>query len=351
MKKMKYLYLIIFVTVLSASFKSQAQHAHFSQFYSSPMILAPSFAGMIDGSRLVLNYRDQWPNIPGNFVTYALAYDHYFHRQNSGIGVLILRDNAGSTDYNTTDIGVQYSYDILAFKPRFSSEWHIRPGIFAKYTQIGINQSKLIFRDQISLQSNSNNFDISSTSAEPALQHIQQRKFVDFSASVLTYSNRVWAGFTLDHILRPNISLIERDATQDFKYSIFGGGKVWIKKSSVKQKADMTVTLATYYRVQAGSDQLDIGAYWSKEPLVLGMWFRGMPVAFNKQTGYDNIDAIILLVGYEIYGVRIGYSYDITVSRLINYTGGAHEVSLIYEFKPFKLKIKDRKVAVACPKI
>lgn len=51
-----------------------AQIIQFSQYYAAPLFLAPSYAGVCNGSRISANYRNQWPEI-GMFNTYAVAYD------------------------------------------------------------------------------------------------------------------------------------------------------------------------------------------------------------------------------------------------------------------------------------
>ena len=51
-----------------------AQIIQFSQYYAAPLFLAPSYAGVCNGSRISANYRNQWPEV-GAFNTYAVAYD------------------------------------------------------------------------------------------------------------------------------------------------------------------------------------------------------------------------------------------------------------------------------------
>ncbi|MCB0784426.1 MAG: type IX secretion system membrane protein PorP/SprF, partial [Flavobacteriales bacterium] len=46
-----------------------AQDAHFTQFYATPTYLNPAFAGTTLQTRFGAIYRDQWPSIPGSFVT------------------------------------------------------------------------------------------------------------------------------------------------------------------------------------------------------------------------------------------------------------------------------------------
>jgi hypothetical protein len=58
-----------------------------------------------------------------------------------------------------------------------------------------------------------------------------------------------------------------------------------------------------------------------------------------------------VLVGFDIteYNLRIGYSYDLTISKLgVANSLGGHEVSLVYEIA--KKKKKTRRVLVSCPK-
>jgi hypothetical protein len=80
--------------------------------------------------------------------------------------------------------------------------------------------------------------------------------------------------------------------------------------------------------------ELNIGTYFKYDIFTVGAWFR-------------NSDAFILLLGIQHKRFRIGYSYDITVSRLTNQSGGSHEVSL-----GFTLPCKDKKVlfrTISCP--
>ena len=54
-----------------------AQDPEFTQFYANQLYLNPAFAGSARCPRLSLNWRDQWPAISGNFVTYSAAYDQH----------------------------------------------------------------------------------------------------------------------------------------------------------------------------------------------------------------------------------------------------------------------------------
>lgn len=54
----------------------QAQDLQFTQFYANPLYLNPAFAGSVRCPRICMNYRNQWPNLSGTYVSYSASYDH-----------------------------------------------------------------------------------------------------------------------------------------------------------------------------------------------------------------------------------------------------------------------------------
>jgi type IX secretion system PorP/SprF family membrane protein len=330
----------IIIGLLLISTQLMAQKVQFSQFYAAPLVLSPSYTGLIEGSRIVLNYRDQWPNIPGTFTTYAFSYDQYFDRMKSGLGLSIVRDQAGSGNLSLTDIGLLYSYDITV--NRF---WHVRPGIKFKYGQRGIDIAKLIFGDQLSL------YGPTSPASIEADNFLPKTGYIDVDASALAYHQLHWGGVTVSNLLRPNQSLVGIDSRLPIKVTLFGGTRLPIHGDRMKRhEITESVTFAAMYQVQASNDQLDLGAYWQKSPFTLGLWFRGIPV-FGHQQGYEALDAVIVMFGFEIYDLRFGYSYDYTLSKLNqSATGGSHEISISYQFnKNLKIKRKQRPMVIPCP--
>ena len=109
---------ILFILLIAFVYKaSVAQDSQFSQFYASPLYLAPSFAGSTDGDRVSANYRSQWPSISKAFQTYSLSYDHYFPHLKSGVGLLLYKEQAGASNLSTMNVGLAYSYKFKFRKP------------------------------------------------------------------------------------------------------------------------------------------------------------------------------------------------------------------------------------------
>ncbi len=304
------------------------QDPQFSQFYANYLYLAPSFAGLTENNRIALNYRKQWPEIAHGYNTYSVSFDKYFEKFRSGLGILILKDEAGTGRLRSTNFGLQYSYDF-----EINNKWHIRPGLHFVYTERSINFEDLLWSDQISASENA-----PVTGEVMPLNHLGS---LDFSTSVLTYSDIFWFGASIDHLLQPNHSFYFYDdedgnpAHTDIKYSVFGGTK-FIKNESLLRPVPTTLQFAFLFKSQKQYKQLDLGVYMHRSPIVMGFWYRGIPFYDSRY----NRDAFTILAGYKIKDISIGYSYDFTVSRLITSTGGSHEISLCYNFKTKAIKRK-----------
>lgn len=320
-------YIISFLFILTIA-QLKAQDSQFSQFYSSPLNLSPSLAGATEHSRLIANYRNQWANLPDAYTTYAFSFDHFLYNYKSGLGLVVLRDEEGGV-YNTTTVGIAYSYVI-----EVNHKIKVRPGLKAAYYNRSVQYSNLDFADEILIGS--------STSIE--IPKNEQVNHYDFAFSLLTYTDNYWLGATGDHLLALNKQFSDDDTYPSLKVAIYGGVKLKLYEK-YRAKTDKFISVSFLYKNQAGFNQLDIGANYEKEPFRIGIWFRGIP-AFEQSA---DLNAVVLLVGTTFKDILINYSYDISTSRLLASTGGAHEISIAYRLDLRKNKRKYKIGAVPCP--
>jgi len=313
-----FLLLFLFIQV-------NAQDIHFTQFYANKLYLAPSFAGATEQNRFILNYRNQWPAVNG-YVTYSASFDHYFSNFNSGLGVLAMRDMAGDGQLGPLYLGVQYSYDFP-----LSEEIHLRPGLGINYLQWSVDYSKFRFSSQMDKTSSDESNEVNGSESVGA---------IDGSTSAIIYAKNWMFGTTFNHLLQPNMSLLGNVDRLPLQYSIYGSVTLY-RYGRLLKPVDETITFAYVFKGMSKNVQLDIGLYWAQIPLVLGLWYRGVPI-LNSDRG----DSFALLAGFKRQHFTIGYSYDFTISNLVNKTAGAHELSMAYEFA----KLRRRKLhAVPCP--
>jgi len=301
------------------------QDPQFSQFYSNPLYLGPSFAGAVEGSRVAMVVREQWREAPANFRAYSISYDHYFSTFNSGVGIIAYKDVAGTSQLGSLNIGLQYSYNFRIF-----NLIHVRPGLAFYYVEHGFYGS-LLFMDEI-IHGGGN-----TGAPDPSRERSRD---IDVGTSALVYTKKFWMGSTVDHLLTPSISLYAAESNIPVKFSIYGGYE-FRRRGKLLKPSDETMTFAYMYKQQASIRQLDLGVYWHNYPLVLGLWYRGIP-GVNSQRG----DAMVFLMGIKTRQVNVGYSYDFTISNLLSAVRGSHEISLTFKFL---LPKRTKKGGVPCP--
>ena len=313
-----------------------AQDIHFTQFYSSPLYLNPAFTGASRCSRLSATYRNQWPGINKTYSSFLASADHYLHDQNLGIGILFGSDIAGTGQLKTTLINPS-----IAYEARLSRKFTLRFGAQPGFTLKSINFNNLLFGDQLARGGNI------STIETPA----QSRMFIDLGAGILAYSEKYWAGISAFHMNRPNESLMVAESVKlPVKYSVHGGAKFMVNKLEEKEEFQKkTTTMAFNYRGQQEFDQLDIGVYYSQNGINFGFWYRSIPGLKRYKPGYRNDDAVAIIIGFQTKKINIGYSYDITVSKLYKVSNGAHELTIYYQIcnPPKKKKYG---LMIPCPK-
>jgi len=330
MKKLSYIFLIFVVSF------SKAQNPQLTQYYAMPLLLNPAFTGQTYEHRFTADIRDQWPGISTTYKTIAASYDYNITSANSGIGVILLHDRAGTPSINSTLAMLSYAYHF-----KISKFAEIRAGMQLGYGYKSIDISKLVLNDQLYYNT---------TTKDPYVMNMNNHVgYMDLNAGALLNSATYWLGFTAQHLNTPNTSLsTDGNNKQPVNLSLHGGYRFILEKKGNKLKKYFSPTFN--YKHEGKFDQLDIGAYFFKAPLNLGLWYRGLPIK-HYALGYPNVDAISLLIGLDIdkYDMRIGFSYDVTLSKLsVSNSFGSFELAIIYEYA--KRSKKTRKVLISCPK-
>ncbi|MEJ2004462.1 MAG: type IX secretion system membrane protein PorP/SprF [Cyclobacteriaceae bacterium] len=326
---------LFFVT----AFGSYAQDAQFSQYYAAPLYLNPAFAGTGSGHRFVANYRNQWPNIDNGFVTYAFSYDYNLQDLKSGVGLIAMADRAGSASLSSTTLGFVYSYKI-----QLSNKWILTPGLHFGYGYRDIDMNKLVFGDQLLFTN-----DGQVPTSDPSYGSLGSSSYFDFGTGILLYNSKFWVGFSAYHINEPNRSLMGDESAIPMKTSVHGGVKLPLQ-STLFQKEKMAYIAPSFvYKSQGRFDQLDLGLHFLYQPVMVGLWYRGIPL---KQNVADNIsqDAVALILGLQFNSFEFGYSYDFTISELGPSSSGAHELSLKYDLEIItSSKTKKPNKFIPCP--
>lgn len=314
--------------LLSVGLQLHAQDAHFSQYYANPLYLNPAFAGSSICPRATINYRNQYP-VLGVYQTYSASYDQYVDALNGGLGVLVVRDEAGDGALQTTEASLLYSYHL-----KVSRKFTLLAGFQATYRERAINWNQLTFPDQIDPYYG---FVLESGEQRPPSE---VNRHLDVSAGVLGFTERFYFGASFHHLTQPEEQFFQTSKLP-LKMTGMAGFTIPLGRQRIHNELQNFLLPNIVYQRQGSFDQLTLSTAFSRGAISGGLGFR---------TSTANPDAVVVLLGYAPTesAWKIGYSYDITISTQANSLGGAHEISLGYQF-PCRVR-KKRNEAIKCPK-
>jgi len=308
---MSRLFCVLLTTaLLLTSSMVSAQDAHFSQFYANPLYLNPAMAGTNVCPRIATSFRDQWPSVQGEFVSYTISYDQHFDKINGGIGILLFGDRAGQGTFNTYNANFMYS-----FKLKVTKKFNLRLALSAGYYQTSLDWNKLTFGDMIDPK-----YGFVYQTSELPPGDLAKGQF-DFAGGMLGYFNNFYFGFAAHHIVPMYVGFISETYRLPIKFTAHVGGYFDLVRKSKKELSfgDISISPNIIYQQQMTAHYFNEGFYLNFYPFTVGLWLRH---------SLQNIDAIIFTTGIQHDQFRIGYSYDITANGLSGQSGGAHEITL-----------------------
>ncbi len=302
---MKKLTTFLFLSLFT--WQALAQDAQFSQYFSNPIYLNPAFAGYEGCPRISTSYRIQNPAIDNRFHTVNVSYDQQVGKRH-GLYVNYQYDNAAEI-ITTQELSIGYA-------PAFwvaDKQVMLSPALEIGWRNRFLNSSNITMEnidDQL--------YNIGYEHyGGPLLVEDRTRNFIDFSLGTLVTFKGLIAGVAIHHLTQPD---------EQF-YS--GGGlplKITTHASYVfGVNENFRIAPAFIYRYQYFSNVLpsvSFEFYGAR----LGLGFR--TVEFNKKNSQ-----FLFLTGYQGNRIKVGYSYDLSVSQFNDdKTGGSHELSIGYVF-------------------
>mgnify|MGYP001240024767 FL=1 len=325
------LFALMALVFVAFSQTAHAQDPSFTQFYGNPLYLNPAMAGSANCPRVAMNHRNQWPSLKGAYITNSISFDKGVEVLHGGVGLQVINDIQGEGALTNTQINVLYSYHLQA-----SRKLTVLTGIQAGYHQRSLDKSKLFFGDQIDP-----NYGFVFETGENLSQFADNVSYADIALGFFgIYNQRHFLGGAIHHVSEPEDSYVTENNLPR-RITVHAGSNFPIGKAKnlglIMDGPFLTPNIL--YMSQNGADQLNIGMSLTNESLSGGLYFRN---------NFSNSDAILIVAGYESNGIRLGYSYDYTISELMGASGGAHEVSLTIQLD---CRAKRKKLkAIKCPK-
>jgi type IX secretion system PorP/SprF family membrane protein len=339
------------IAMAGLSIMSVAQDVHFTQYFTSPLTLNPAQTGLIETDwRAAANIRQQWASVSDNpYLSGTVTFDMPILKGKlpegdaMGIGVLGLYDKVGAGGLQNVTLGLSLAYH-KAFG--IDKQHRLSLGAQGSLVQKSIQFEKLYFEDQ---------YDVNNPSAY--LNRLTGEKFGNADVSYpdfnvgLMYSGKIsqrgtmYGGVAYYHLTRPEERFINSgDALKiNSRMSYHLGG-------SIEANPNTIVYLSTMLQTQGPATEFLVGGavgfimnpghdeYTTSTTFYLGAWYR-----YN--------DAIAPYIGFEWSKMKIGFTYDVTLSSAHHMTNGngALELSIIYNGL-FKQSPTRQYTNFACPK-
>ncbi len=320
---------------LAGASKAFAQDPTFTQFYANRTYINPAYAGVDLGLRFNFNYRNLWTAVPGDFSTFSGGVDIGDPNIFGGIGFLATVGNEGQGQLQTQRYSFMYSYRLIVIPRQFDLHF----GVDAAYMSKEIKDwDAFVFSDQLHPVYGN----INPTNAErPEKLKVEMP---DFNAGILARfnikpggGNRIRStksiantlGFSAQHITQPNESLLGR--TEKLPIKFLAHYSMLASLSKVRSKNPFYLSPNILYESQRTLSTLNVGMYALRAPVMIGVWYR-------NEFKFEATDAIMFNIGMrgmsrdKTFMYQVGYSYDLTLSKLAGSTSGSHEIALIVEF-------------------
>ena len=340
---------IVLMSSITLSTRSFAQDPQYTQIYASPLYLNPAFAGNLDydcrklsASRFktMVNYRAQYNG------DYSSLYGTIDYREKSGrlgIGGMVIQDRIGAANLSNTQLALVGSYKVPII-----NDWQVHLGLQGSFNFRNANFNNLTFPDQFSQSGQT------STTNEPLL-NAAEVMYVDFATGILLFNDKMYVGGAAHHLNQPNQSLYGATERLPMKVAIHGGYKFTFKKSrgfSRSRGPEKSITPTIHYKSQGNFQQLELGSFFNYDPIILGIWYRGLPI-LKSPAGGLNQESVCLMAGTKVpsdYGlIKVGVSYDVPVGNKVNSLGSTFEISLSYQLINEKCRKRIVYRKIPCP--
>jgi type IX secretion system PorP/SprF family membrane protein len=294
---------------------AMAQDADFTQFYNNPVFTNPAAAGSSAEARISLSYRNQWPSLPGTFITGVLAYDQHIKSLHGGIGIVAMHDRTGSATFRASTISGIYSYQV-----NLTEKLRLSVGGEATFYRKAIDFEKMPFHEPNEEPRSGFRF----LTHEPLPR--RTRSFANFSSGALLYSNRFYAGFAMHNLTEPNQSWYNKKHLAlklPARYTLHAGLTLPLDKKTWAAVSERTTLSPNILFMQQNN--------YRQAALSVNMNIRNITAGLGYRLT-DELNFISVMAGCRMKKVNIFYSLDYSNSYARPTLIASHELTLL--FKP-----------------
>ncbi len=308
------------LTIAVAPRLSAQGDAMLTHYWAVPTYYNPAAAGDTDNIRLRGGVRAQWTGIDNAPRTFVGAADTPFKflGKRWGAGVVVQQESYGL--FRNLTANAQIGYKHKALKGEFT--FALQVGFFNEQ----FKGSEVYIPDD-------DDYHQSTDNALPD-RDVAGNAF-DLGLGVYYVHKRFKAGLSLLHANNPTVTFSDENGTQ-------GSGEPSSSGDGTAKKYSFTANRTLYFNAE-GNIPVKNTLFEVLPSVLIRSDFTFTDVAatvrarynkmFSAGIGYRYGDAVSLMLGAELKGIFIGYSYDYHLSDIAKASSGSHEIFAGYNLK------------------
>lgn len=332
--------------LLGAGLQAGAQDIHFSQFYENALLRNPALTGIFTGDyKIGMDYRNQWSQAmakPYSTIMISGETRVLVNREINdyiSFGLAANFDKAGSINMTKTQV-----YPAIAYNKALDDVYHsyLSVGLTGGYNAMSVDQSKMMWGDEW----NGNQHVAGSTS-----ENVMYRNFnhYDVGAGVSLNSSldqegnvNYYMGVSAFHLNTPTNEFNANGdpVSRTIKWQFNAGFH-----SAFSEQ--FGVTLHGNYSYQQPFQEIIVGGFftWRSVPV-------GLPSIFALNFGafYRHNDAFIPMIRVDYKDVSIGFTQDVTNSKLASAVAGSSATEITLYLKGMFQHRKNPRDPMYCPR-
>ena len=302
-------HIIVTIVFLNCVQVFAQQLPQFTQYMFNTISINPAYAG----SRQTLNvtglHRSQWVGIEGAPQTQTASIHSPLRNEKIGLGLSLINDQLGFENFS-------YIYTDFSYTIRTGEKTKLAFGLKAGVTFFDLDQELL---------------DDPTVANDPFFNDFSNRIVPNVGAGLYWHTNKWYIGLSAPRILNNDLNNTRNNVQADFialeriNYFLTAG---YVFDLSDATKFKPSILARATNGAPASFDFTANFLFYEK-------FWLGAAYRINERTG-----ALGGLADFQISKqLRIGYAYEYPLSDLNAYTGGTHEILLIFEvFKSKRIK-------------
>ena len=279
---------------------SAQQDPLYVQYIDNLLVINPGFAGSKADGKMLLVSRNQWVSVEGAPKTYSLSYSTPMKNKNIGLGFSMMNDKIGPQQQ--TGVYFDYSYFLK---------------VSEKYRMgLGLKGGVSFYRSALS--------ELDPINPDPIFSKDIYKNFLpNLGVGMYMFSENTYFGISIPKLIENKIT---RD---DYETGYVQKEKIhfyYVMGGQFKLAEDFDMKTSSMMRLAKGAPlSVDITALAGFKELV---WVGAM-VRFTAAYGF--------IAQFQVTNrMVIGYSYELPVQQISNFSNGTHEIMFGYNFNIFK---------------